>query len=132
DLWVGACNTRRPAFAEGRRQSLAPPGQNTAVSRVITTKEVEQVDDIAADPAYRQRDPLRVALVELVGARTLVVVPMLKEDELVGAISIYRQEVRRFTGKQIELLKSFAAQAVIAIENARLLTELRQSLQQQT
>src|SRR5262249_58694586 len=125
-------DTAPPAFADARRQTLFEPGQNTAVSRVITCRDVIQIEDIAADPAYTQRDPLRVALVELVGARTLIVVPMLKETELVGAISIYRQEVRLFTDKQVELLKSFAAQAVIAIENARLLTELRQSLQQQT
>ncbi|HYQ08866.1 MAG TPA: GAF domain-containing protein [Xanthobacteraceae bacterium] len=108
------------------------PGPRTGLARLVRTKQVNQTEDLRAGAAYAERDPLRVATVELAGARTLVDIPLLKDDVLVGAIVIYRQEVRLFAGKEIELLTNFAAQAVIAIENARLLNELRQSLEQQT
>ena len=100
--------------------------------RVAQTHQTVQVPDMRESPNYLARDPLGVAAVEVAGIRTLVSVPMFKEDELVGVITIYRQEVRPFSDKQVELVQNFAAQAIIAIENTRLLSELRQSLQQQT
>src|SRR5208282_5056344 len=103
-----------------------------ALVRAAQTKQVVHITDAFADPGYIERDQNMVRLVETTGARTVLVVPMLKDDVLVGVIGIYRQEIRPFTDKQVALVENFAAQAIIAIENTRLLNELRQSLEQQT
>jgi GAF domain-containing protein len=120
------------AFAEKRgRDPVVFPPEGTPLGRIVRSRQVARIADIRTEPGYAASQPL-IDLADLGRARTLVAVPMLKDAELIGAIVIYRQEVRAFTDKQVTLVKNFGAQAVIAIENARLLSELRESLEQQT
>jgi GAF domain-containing protein len=139
-LWEGDCFSAvavygETAFTERRRQQpkVSVVGYPTLpLARLAATKSVVHVADFKAEQIYLEGHPQTVELVEVGGARTTVCVPMLKDDELIGAIVLYRQEVRPFTDKQITLVQNFAAQAVIAVENTRLLNEVRESLQQQT
>jgi adenylate cyclase len=123
-----ALHNAPPAYASLRANRLFQPHPESALGRSIRTKQVVQVDDLRTSPAYLARSPLFATT----GARTLVVVPMLRDDELIGTIVIYRTEVRPFSDKQIELLKNFASQAVIAIENAQLFKETKEALERQT
>jgi GAF domain-containing protein len=121
-----------PAWAEFLRRGRIQPGPRTALARVLQDLLPVHIVDITSEPAYEERDPLRVASVELERIRTLLQVPLLRDGALVGVLVIYRREIRPFTDTQMRLLKTFADQAVIAIENVRLFNETKEALEQQT
>ena len=120
------------AYAAARAKIPPTSAPGTGSARILETKRPVHVADLMAEEAYQAGVASRRALVDLGGARTAMAVPLLKDDAVIGMIMIYRQEVRPFTDKQIALLQNFAAQAVIAMENARLITETREALAQQT
>ena len=139
NLWLREGNNFRIAATHGappayvkylKREPVVTPEPESAMAQIADRREAVQIEDISEAPTHGMS--MRVATIRLAKARSLVGVPMIKDNELIGIIAVYRQEVRPFSDKQVDLLRNFANQAVIAIENARLLSELRESLQQQT
>src|SRR5215472_5124919 len=128
---IAASLHQRADIADMKHRTFKFP-RPTPIGRAVRTRQIVHVPNLSEDPAYLKREPLAVWAVEQAQVRTVLVVPMLRQQELVGVFGLERDEVKPFTDKQIALVQTFAAQAVIAIENARLLNELRRSLEQQT
>lgn len=131
-LQLIAAHNMPQAFIALRERSPYRPHQHSASGRMLAIETPIHIDDLSADRSYLEGNPPTVAAVELAGVRTTLAVPMWKDDELIGSFSLGRNEVRPFTDKEIEIVRNFAAQAVVAVENARLLHELRETLRQQS